>query len=782
MFILFLLLQLFPLASETLLPGRPECSLAAHSYRTNIQPGDLVIGAFLQLSEIFVTHKFSFSAKPTKVLCTLVTFRYYRHYLAFLFAVEEINRSSQILPNITLGYQIHDSCGAEPKALSGALDLMSGMKHKIPNFSCWRNNKMVGVLGDLATSTTFIMAQFLGIFRYPQISYGATDPIFNDRTQFPSFYRTIPDEEAEVDGIVQILKHFGWKWVGLIVSDDATGFRAWERLTYALASYNGCIAFSSVLKYNFHINSDHENNIFQEIEKTTANVIVLLVTIKYTYSLAHLFSMYKMPQKLWIASSFFPNVMAYRHEELETALNGSLSLIVQEGEIPTFEQFFYRFSPKANDELTRDTWEKLFNCFFSDSNSNLRYILGDTYKTCTGNETLNAADVSVYGNQNYRVTYRVYTAVYALARALHNLYSAQPLANHWDKLESLKNKVKPWQIPQSLCNEPCAPGSRKSKREGELSCCYDCIKCVDGEMSNITDAPGCSKCPEDRKSNLQRTDCIPKTITYISYMDSMGFGLTTITLILFFAVYAVFTIFLKYWHTPIVRANNQHLSCLILISLMLCSLCTLLFIGRPTQICCLLRQITFGIVFTISVSSVLAKTLTVIIAFNATKPGSKLKKYVGTQLAIILVIVCCLAEMGISVGWVASYPPYVEADMISEKDIIILQCNEGSVAFFFCIIGYIGTLALLSFIAAFLAKDFPDRFNEAKNITFSMLGFCSVWGAFVPAYLSTKGSRMVAVEIFAILSSSAGLLGCIFLPKCFIIFLRPEMNTKKLLS
>ncbi|KAE8605635.1 hypothetical protein XENTR_v10015249 [Xenopus tropicalis] len=334
-------------------------------------------------------------------------------------------------------------------------------------------------------------------------------------------------------------------------------------------------------------------------------------------------------------------------------------------------------------------------------------------------------------------------------------------------------------IPQSLCNEPCAPGSRKSKREGELSCCYDCIKCVDGEMSNITDAPGCSKCPEDRKSNLQRTDCIPKTINYISYMDSMGFGLTTITLILFFAVYAVFTIFLKYWHTPIVRANNQNLSCLLLISLMLCSLCTLLFIGRPTQICCLLRQVTFGVVFTISVSSVLAKTLTVIIAFNSTKPGSKLKKYVGTQLSFILVIVCSLGEMGISVGWVASYPPYVEADMISEKDIIILQCNEGSVTFFFCIIGYIGTLALLSFIAAFLAKDFPDRFNEAKNITFSMLGFCSVWVAFVPAYLSSKGSRMVAVEIFAILASSSGLLGCIFVPKCYIIYIKPELNKRE---
>uniref|UniRef100_A0A1B8YAJ7 G-protein coupled receptors family 3 profile domain-containing protein n=1 Tax=Xenopus tropicalis TaxID=8364 RepID=A0A1B8YAJ7_XENTR len=334
------------------------------------------------------------------------------------------------------------------------------------------------------------------------------------------------------------------------------------------------------------------------------------------------------------------------------------------------------------------------------------------------------------------------------------------------------------QIPQSLCNEPCAPGYRKSKREGAPSCCYDCVPCVDGEMSNTSDSPKCFKCPEYQMSNKERTACVSKFINYLSYEDTLGASLASVALMLFLTTSTVQGIFVKYWETPIVRANNQNLSCLLLISLMLCFLCTLLFIGRPTQICCLLRQVTFGIVFTISVSSVLAKTLTVIIAFNATKPGSKLKKYVGTQLAIVLVIICSLGKIGISTMWMASCPPFLEADMFSEMDTIILKCNEGSVTFFFCIIGYIGTLALLSFIAAFLAKDFPDRFNEAKNITFSMLGFCSVWVAFVPAYLSSKGSRMVAVEIFAILSSSAGLLGCIFAPKCYIIFIRPELNTR----
>ncbi|OCT81517.1 hypothetical protein XELAEV_18028340mg, partial [Xenopus laevis] len=353
-----------------------------------------------------------------------------------------------------------------------------------------------------------------------------------------------------------------------------------------------------------------------------------------------------------------------------------------------------------------------------------------------------------------------------------------------DKYLNINNSADLWKpyfekAPESLCNAPCAPGHRKSKIEGKPLCCYTCVQCADGEISNTTDAATCVKCPDDKRTNIQRTDCIPKTINYLSYMDTLGASLTSIALILFIITLTVLIIFVKYWETPIVKGNNQNLSCLLLISLMLCFLCTLLFIGRPTQICCLLRQVTFGIVFTISVSCLLAKTLIVIIAFNATKPGSKLKKYVGTQLSIILVIVCSVGETIISAAWMASNPPFQEADTSSETDTIILQCNEGSIMFFFCIIGYMGTLALLSFMAAFLAKDFPDRFNEAKNITFSMLVFCSVWVAFVPAYLSSKGRRMVAVEIFAILSSSTGLLGCIFAPKCYIIFIRPELNKKE---
>lgn len=294
------------------------------------------------------------------------------------------------------------------------------------------------------------------------------------------------------------------------------------------------------------------------------------------------------------------------------------------------------------------------------------------------------------------------------------------------------------------------------------------------------DSTECIKCPERFWSNTERTECIPMIVEFLSFQDNMGIILSVLSAVGAALTITVLAAFFRHRDTPLVRANNSELSFLLLLSLSLCFLCALAFIGRPAPWSCMLRHTLFGISFVVCLACVLSKTVVVLVAFRATLPGSNVMRYFGPVQQRAGIFLCTLIQVGICVFWLILAPPLPTESAGGELGArVVLLCDVGSVAGFSLVLGYIGLLAAVCFLLAFFARKLPDNFNEAKFITFSMLIFCAVWIAFVPAYVSSPGKYTVAVEVFAILASSYGLLLCIFAPKCYIILLRPDKNTKK---
>ncbi|XP_044129828.1 vomeronasal type-2 receptor 26-like [Bufo gargarizans] len=692
-----------------------------------------------------------------------------RHLLVFMFAIEEINRRSDLLPNITLGYKIFDSCVLEHKAVQSALSILSGRKEAVPNYSCDEKNKVVAFIGHLTSSSSLSIAEITGIYGYPQISYGAMDPVFSNKLLFPYFYRTVPDGSTQYEATVLLLKHFGWSWVGMVTADDESSQRASMELYNVITRSGLCIAYrESVKDLPSFIQSMAYKKVFYKIQKTYCNVIIFVGNSYGLLSLDSLLSDDFNPRKVIIMLSLiFPDKLI-----MLTALQGSLQLTLQKGRIQGLKEYLLTAGPLKNSglEIMFDEWEYLnFNCTLSNDYS--------YYRPCDERDVLGNVDRSLYDVDNFRYTFSVYSAVYIVAYALHHLIYSHKGQEHL-QLFNIQHLQDAWKTPRSACSESCLPGHRKVPLEEKQKCCYYCAPCAEGEISNQTDMETCLECPKDYWSNGKRDSCVPRPIEFLSYLDMLGSSLIIINLTFCLVTIFVLWMFNKKKDSPIVKANNQNLSFILLFSLILSFLCPLLFIGRPSEMSCLLRQMAFGIIFSLAVSSVLAKTVTVVLAFRAIKPGRTMRQWLGRHLSTSILITGTIGEVVICVFWLSFSPPFPDHNTEIEIGKIILQCNEGSAIAFYLAIGYIGFLAMMSFIVAFLARKLPDTFNEAQYITFSMVVFCSVWISFIPAYLSTKGKYMVAVEIFAITSSSAGLLGCIFIPKCYIILLRPELNIK----
>ncbi|XP_026578661.1 vomeronasal type-2 receptor 26-like [Pseudonaja textilis] len=677
------------------------------------------------------------------------------YLLSFLIASREINRNPLILPNITLGYNVYDNHFNAEMNAEALLDLLSAGEANVPNYKCGRQKNILALLEGTDSDLSRHIATMVSIYKIPQM---------------------LPKEGIQYTGIVKMIQYFKWTSVALIAPESDNGETFMKTLRPLLAQNGICALFS------------------QSLSGISTNQYTLTIDLYFKWKQVNVFIYYA---ETMLQSSYFYG-MAFIDEILHLSKISSLKkvwIVTAMGDL-TFNMWYQDFqqvhsmftiSIQAKKWIKDDADQffpsllkfgnKAFPCSFEKHAFSVKGWL-----RCRENEQMeNLKQKEIEASLSLE-SHHIYNSVWGVAKALSvALISISKWRMPKEDGKSLELKrIKPWQsLPPSRCVESCRSGYFRESQEGKPICCYSCVPCAEGTFSSQEDADYCTKCPEDQHPNKERDKCFPKELTYLAFNDNLGTTLTSLASSLALITTLVLAIFIKYRETPIVKANNRDLSYILLTALLLSFLSAFLFIGRPNRATCLLRQTTFSIIFSVAVSSVLAKTITVVLAFLATKPGNRVRKWLGKSLTNSIILSSSSVQVVICSIWLVVSPPFPDSDMQSQSGKIVLQCNEGSLTMFYVALGYMGFLAAISFVVAFLARNLPGAFNEAKLITFSMLLFCSVWISFVPTYLSTKGKYMVAVQIFSILASSAGLLGCIFISKCYIMLLRPDLNTKE---
>ncbi|KAJ1144950.1 hypothetical protein NDU88_011242 [Pleurodeles waltl] len=353
--------------------------------------------------------------------------------LAMRFAIEEINNSTSLLPGVQLGYEIYNTCFEPLVTMQPTMLFLTRRNSTGVDVTCNYTDyetRVIAVVGPMSSELCIYTAKLFGLFMVPQVSYAASSNSLSDRVLFPSFYRTIPSDKHQTEGLVEVVHLFKWNWIAAIGSDDAYGQQGLALFSTLASSQDICIAFEgtipNILTESFSLVSLHET--IKQINYSLANVIVLFSGERAAKLLLEEWIRIGAGPKVWLASE-------------DWATSTTISSIPGLQRIGTL-------------------LEKMKKVQFQLDNKSFYY--------------------DDHGNPNTG-----YSIVLWTWRNETLYYST--IGNYMQGLHLDKGGIQ-WhtadnEVPASVCSDKCSQGQVK-RVKGFHSCCYDCVDCEAGFFQN----------------------------------------------------------------------------------------------------------------------------------------------------------------------------------------------------------------------------------------------------------------------------------------------------------
>lgn len=257
----------------------------------------------------------------------------------------------------------------------------------------------------------------------------------------------VPHETAQYIGIVELFSHFGWNWIGLLVSDDDSGKAFIETLRPKLLQSKICVAFIQPIET---IRPGKLENLLTVVGSMISNLrsdknkVVLVYLEGLNMGILPLFFLLSQSmEKVWITTAQWDITTVILGNIIPTkSLNGTLSFALHTNLVPGFQDFLETINPYTSKIVFLTLfWHIVFACSFPVLNL---YLLDR--KPCTGEEKLRSLSGFVFEMGMSGQSYNVYNAVYATAHALHTMHSRRKQRAKGPGAGQKLREVEPWQV------------------------------------------------------------------------------------------------------------------------------------------------------------------------------------------------------------------------------------------------------------------------------------------------------------------------------------------------
>ncbi|XP_066500895.1 taste receptor type 1 member 2.2 [Hoplias malabaricus] len=737
------------------------------------------------------------------------------------FAVEEINNSSTLLPNASLGYEIFNHC-SDTQNFPSIFSLISrnGSFPVLRHFNKYLP-KVIAVTGPYDSTATITAAPFFMLDLIPMVSYGSSSDDLSNKMVYTSFVRTVPSNSDLIDIIIHIINWFDWNWVAFIGSKDdysLDGLSIFDRYTRI---HNICLAYQETLS----VDSNYEVTL-QKIDKLNIRVIVVFSTESVATKLIQTAIKVNIRNKVWIAGEGWSMNTLLSQEPGIQNIGKIFGITEKFVTLPRFEEFIYETRINSiGDEGQPHSDDNKIKC----------------NQVCDNCTLLGAAEIL---NASSTYSFPVYAAIYSIAHALHNVLqcnatgcnknipvypfkllkqikeldfplnglqvkydmNGNPPVNfaivlwhpesttqvfkvigtfvtHPNPVFTIDNSLINWDnngsVPFGKCSPECKKGYQREK-DSSHDCCFDCKICPTNTYVNYTRDPySCVSCNSDEWSEEGSISCQKRMVMYLAVTESLSILLMFSAALLVLLCIVITILFLWKYNTPVVKSAGGNMCFLMLTCLINSSISVFFFFDQPTSLKCVFRNVMFYFFYSVCLSCLTMRSFQIFCVFKMASRFPKAykcwMKYNGQWLVIAMLAV---VQSIFCVLWVTVKTPDPSEDYSSYKDQIILGCSSGNAAIIQVVVALILIQSIFCFFFSYMCADLPKNYNEAKSITFSMLLFYISWCLYFTANMISKAIYVQLLNAVAQLSSLYSILLSHFIPKSYIIVFQPQKNTQ----